>query len=45
MMAVGYLGDGESLSPELYKRDEIRRSRKVVNEFVFKNSLSDPAFL
>jgi nitroreductase len=45
MMAVGYLGEGESLSPELYKRDEKRRSRKVVNEFVFKNSLSDPAFL
>ncbi len=45
MMAVGYLGDGESLSPELYKRDEKRRPRKVVNEFVFKNTLSDPAFL
>ena len=45
MMAVGYLGDGESLSPELYKRDEKRRSRKVVNEFVFKNTLSNPAFI
>jgi nitroreductase len=45
MMAVGYLGDGESLSPELYKRDEVRRPRKVVNEFVFKNTLSDPAFI
>lgn len=44
MMAVGYLGDGESLSPELIKRDEKRRQRKSVNEFVFKNSLNDPAF-
>ena len=45
MMAVGYLGDGESLSPELFKRDEARRPRKVVNEFVFRNTLSDPAFI
>ena len=44
MMAVGYLGDGVSLPPELLKRDEKRRPRKSVNEFVFKNSLSDPAF-
>jgi nitroreductase len=44
MMAVGYLGDGSSLSPELLKRDEFRRPRKSVNEFVFKNSLADHAF-
>jgi len=44
MMAVGYLGDGISLTPELLKRDDMRRSRKSVNEFVFKNSLSDMAF-
>jgi nitroreductase len=44
MMAIGYLGDGESLSPELLKRDEKRRPRKSVNEFVFRNSLSDHAF-
>jgi nitroreductase len=44
MMAVGYLGDGSSLTPELLKRDEKRRPRKSVNEFVFKNSLSTPAF-
>ena len=44
MMAVGYLGDGESLSPELLKRDETRRQRKSINEFVFRNSLNDPAF-
>jgi nitroreductase len=44
MMAVGNLGDGSSLSPELLKRDEKRRPRKPVNEFAFKNSLNDPAF-
>jgi nitroreductase len=44
MMAVGYLGDGTSLSSELLKRDENRRSKKSVNEFAFKNFLSDPAF-
>ena len=44
MMAAGYIGDGNSLSPELLKRDEERRPRKPVNEFVFKNNLSDPAF-
>jgi nitroreductase len=40
MMAVGYLGDGSSLTPELLKRDEVRRSRKPVGDFVFKNSIS-----
>jgi nitroreductase len=45
MMAIGYLGDGVSLSPELLKRDEKRRPRKAVNEFAFKNSLYNPAFL
>jgi nitroreductase len=44
MMAVGYIGDGISLTSELLKRDEKRRPRKSVNEFAFKNSLSDPAF-
>jgi nitroreductase len=44
MMAVGYLGDGTSLSPELLMRDEKRRPRKSVNEYVFKNSLTDHAF-
>ena len=44
MMAVGYMGDGYSLPPELLKRDETRRPRKSVNEYSFKNSLSNPAF-
>jgi nitroreductase len=44
MMAVGYLGDGEPLAPELLKRDENRRPRKSVNEFTFRNSVDIPAF-
>ena len=44
MMAVGYLGDGLSLPPELLKRDEKRRPRKSINEFVFRNSLADQGF-
>ncbi len=44
MMAVGYLGDGTSLSPELLTRDEKRRPRKSIKEFVLKNSLSNQAF-
>jgi len=45
MMAVGYLGDGSTLTPELLKRDENRRTRKSVKEFVFKNSRSNLALL
>jgi nitroreductase len=44
VMAVGYLGDGYSLPPELLKKDEKRRPRKSVNEYSFKNLLSFPAF-
>jgi nitroreductase len=44
IMAVGYLGESTSLSPELLKRDEKRRPMKSVNEFAFKNSLSESAF-
>jgi nitroreductase len=44
VMAVGYMGDGLTLPPELIKRDETRRSRKSVNEYSFKNNLSIPAF-
>ena len=44
MMAVGYLGDGSSLTPELLKRDEVRRPRKSITEFVYKNSLNKMAF-
>jgi nitroreductase len=44
IMAVGYLGDGYSIPPELLKRDEKRRARKSVNEYTFKGSLSFPAF-
>jgi nitroreductase len=44
MMAVGYLGDGLSLSPELQARDEKRRPRKSVTDYVFKKGLYYPAF-
>jgi nitroreductase len=44
MMAIGYLGDGENLTPELLKRDEKRRPRNSINEFVFRNSFSRSAF-
>jgi len=44
MMAIGYLGDGSNLAPEILKRDEKRRPRKSVHEIVFKNTLSKPAF-
>jgi nitroreductase len=44
MIAIGYLGDGSDLSPELLKRDEKRRPRNSVTEFVFKNSLTNSAF-
>jgi nitroreductase len=44
MMAVGYLGDGSTLPPDLLKRDEVRRPRKSISEFVYKNSLADRAF-
>ena len=44
MMAVGYIGDGISLTPRLLKRDEKRRPRKSVNEYTFMNSMKAPAF-
>ncbi len=44
VMAIGYMGDGNNLSPELLKRDEQRRPRKSVNEYSFRNSLSNSAF-
>jgi nitroreductase len=44
VMAVGYMGDGNSLPPELLKRDEKRRPRKSVNEYAFRNYLLSPSF-
>jgi nitroreductase len=43
-IALGYLGDGTDLIYELRKRDEKRRPRKETGEFIFKNSLFNPAF-
>jgi nitroreductase len=44
MMAIGSLGDGLNLPPEILKRDETRRPRKPMHEIVFRNNLSNPAF-
>lgn len=44
VMAAGHLGNGESLSPELFRRDEVRRGRKSVNEYVFRNNLTVTGF-
>jgi len=41
MMAIGYRGRGENLSPELYVRDEKRRGRKPVSEYSFSNTLPE----
>ncbi len=44
VMAMGYLGDGSLLPPEIYQKDETRRPRKHVYDIAFRNSLSRPAF-
>lgn len=44
VMAVGYLGDGNSLSPELRKRDEKKSSRRPVTEYAFRNSPGNKPF-
>jgi nitroreductase len=44
MMAIGYLGEGTNLPPELLKRDEKRRPRKTISEYVFRNSLNEKAY-
>jgi nitroreductase len=41
MMAIGYMGDRSSISTELQNRDANRRLRKEVDEFTFKDRLSD----
>jgi nitroreductase len=41
MMAIGYLGDGKNLSPELNARDDKRRGRKHVSEYSFINALPE----
>ena len=35
MMAIGYLGDGTGITPELYARDAKRRGRNPVSEYSF----------
>ena len=45
IMAVGYPGDGTGLSEELAKRDSTRTPRKKISEYVFRNTLDNPAFV
>jgi nitroreductase len=44
VIAIGYLGDGNSLSEENKKRHNSRKARKNISEFVFRNSMGNPAF-
>jgi nitroreductase len=44
VMAAGYLGDGESIPPDLFSRDETRRPRKSINEYTFRNFPGNAAF-
>ncbi len=41
MMAIGYLGEGKNISPELYLRDAKRRGRRPVSEYSFTKALPD----
>ena len=45
IMAAGYLGNGESLPPEILRQDEERRPRRQVNEYTFRDSLWNQAFV
>ncbi|HUX96441.1 MAG TPA: nitroreductase family protein [Bacteroidales bacterium] len=44
VMAAGFLGDGQGLSPEILRKDELRRPRKFVNDYTFKDRIYNPAF-
>lgn len=41
MMAIGYLGDGQNISNELFLRDAKRRGRHPVSEYSFTAELPD----
>jgi len=44
VIAIGYLGDGSGLDGELKNRNTSGKPRKKISEFVFRNSLDNPAF-
>ncbi len=44
IMVVGYMGDGNSLPPELLQADETKMELKPVNEYSFKDYLYNSAF-
>jgi nitroreductase len=41
VMALGYMGDGKNITDELFKRDEKRRPRKSLDEYLFKEMLPE----
>jgi nitroreductase len=44
VIAIGYLGDGISLSEDLKKRHNTRKPRKDISEFTFRNIFGNPVF-
>lgn len=44
VMAIGYLGDGSELSGDLLRRHNVRKTRKNLQEYAFRNKLNNPAF-
>jgi hypothetical protein len=45
MIALGYLGDPESLPEELRKREIAPRQRKALQEFVYSGKWGQPSSL
>jgi nitroreductase len=44
VMAIGYLGDASELSGDLLRRHSVRKTRKNLQEYAFRNRLDNPAF-
>jgi nitroreductase len=44
VMAMGYLGDGSELSGDLLRRHSVRKTKKDMREYAFRNNLNNPAF-
>ena len=42
-LAIGYLGDGADMPEEMRKRDRTPRTRKPLDEIVFRNAWGQPA--
>jgi nitroreductase len=44
IMALGYIGDGSGLPPDLLKRDIMRKTRKEISDYAFSKKINNPAF-